>query len=658
MNRIGGWQGMLLTGSALCSLVYAGGYVASLRAGDIPGYQALVTATAALSKSFTSASQVTANVATVSEVVAKAQAFEATLSSSQLATLQMDYTASLARKWSNLPCTDTCRNGIGLGTLTATQLAAAQALIQAVEGAAVNEGYDQFEQIRMADDLLAASSSSSTGRGPGGGSSPGGAPALGGYGSGNYYVAFLNAPTATGAWMMQFGGHHYAANISFNGGHIVATTPHFYGLEPTSFTTNGTTYTPLQREHDSMTALLASLTASQLGAAQLTQTFSDAVMIPGATNGGTDTFPTPKVGIPVSSLTTAQQQLVLAAMMPWVEDMQANVAANMLAVYQSELSGTYLAWTGNGTSGNPSSFLNSNTNYVRIDGPSVWIEFVCQTGIVFPSQIHYHTVWRDHNRDYAKDLSLTTALDAPGTGNVSTATSASAASFVAGSLAAEGIGTLFGTGLAPSALAASTSTLPTTLATVQVPVTDSAGTTRLSGLYYVSPGQISYQMPAGTSNGTATIAVLVNGRQVAQGTTIVQTVAPGLFTANANGQGAAAAVAVLVHADGTQAVVPVIQLNTTTNQYEAVPIGVASGTDQLYLLAFGSGFRNRSTLANVKATIGGVSAPVSYAGPQGSYAGLDQANIQIPASLAGRGTVNLLLTVDGVASNAVTINVK
>ena len=46
--------------------------------------------------------------------------------------------------------------------------------------------------------------------------------------SGNYYLAFLNAPSATGAWMMQFGGHHYAANISFDQGDIVATTPRFY----------------------------------------------------------------------------------------------------------------------------------------------------------------------------------------------------------------------------------------------------------------------------------------------------------------------------------------------------------------------------------------------------------------------------------------------
>lgn len=673
VNRMGGWQGVLLTGSALCSLVYAGGYVLSLKAGDIPGFKTLMTTTQAVTKRLTSAGEFTPE-ATVGDVVTKALAFEATLSSSQLATLQMAYTPALARNWSNLPCTNTCRNGIGLGTLSTTQLAAALALIQAVEGAAVNEGFDQFEQIRMADDVLAAAQSSGTGNTPTGngpptgtgptgtppgGSAPtGGAAAGGGYGSGNYYLAFLNAPSATGAWMMQFGGHHYAANISFNGGHIVATTPHFYGLEPTSFTVSGTTYTPLQREHDAMTALLASLTAAQLTAAQLTQTFSDAVMIPGATNGGTDTFPTPKVGIPVTSLSAAQQQLVLAAMMPWVEDMQASVAANLLAIYQNELAGTYLAWTGNGTSGNPSSFLNTNTNYVRIDGPSVWIEFVCQTGVVFPSQIHYHTVWRDHNRDYAKDLSLTAPLDSAATGTVSAVTSTSAASFAAGKLAAEAIGTLFGNGLAPSTLAATSSTLPTTLATVQVPVTDSAGTTRLAGLFYVSPTQISYQMPAGTAVGSATIAVLVNGAQVAQGTTIVQTVTPGLFTANSSGQGVAAAVALLVKADGTQTVVPVIQLNSTTNQYEAVPISVASGTDQLFLLAFGTGFRNRSTLANVSATIGGVSAPVSFAGAQGSYAGLDQANIQIPSSLAGKGSVNVVLTADGLASNVVTINMK
>src|SRR3954452_12398215 len=107
---------------------------------------------------------------------------------------------------------------MGLGTLTAAQLTAALEVIRAVEGRVANEGYDEFNQIRLADTYLNQN---------GGGS---------GYGEGLFYLAFLNTPSTTGAWMMQFGGHHYAANIGFNQGHIVSTTPHFYGVEPLSFT--------------------------------------------------------------------------------------------------------------------------------------------------------------------------------------------------------------------------------------------------------------------------------------------------------------------------------------------------------------------------------------------------------------------------------------
>ena len=328
-----------------------------------------------------------------SDVVTKALAFKATLTTAQQATLQQTYTASLARKWSNLPCGANCRNGIQFSTLTSAQLTAALAVIQAAMGTVPNEGSDEFNQIRLADDYLAAN---------GGGS---------GYGSGIYFISFLNTPTTTGAWMLQFGGHHYAANISYNNGHVVATTPHFYGLEPLSFITNGTTYAPLMTEHDNMTNMLASLSTTQLATAKLSQTFSDLTLVPGETNGGSGTFPATKVGIAVSTLSAAQQLLVLEAMKPWVKDMDDTVATNLLTIYQNELSGTYIAYTGNGTSGDAGTFLNANTNYARIDGPGVWIEFVCQSGVVFRNQIHYHTIWRDHLRDYGADLSLTTALD-------------------------------------------------------------------------------------------------------------------------------------------------------------------------------------------------------------------------------------------------------
>lgn len=398
----------------------------------------------------------------------------------------------------------------------------------------------EFNQILLADSYLGAN---------GGGSNT--------YGAGYYHLAFLNTPSTTGMWMLQFGGNHYAANIAFNQGHVVATTPHFLALEPLTFTTNGTTYTPLAQERDAMAALLALLNATQLATAKLTQTFNDVTMSPGETNRGNGTFSTTKVGLAANTLSEAQKQLMLAAIRPWVVDMDDTVAANLLKIYESELNDTYVAFTGNGTAGDASTFLNANANYARIDGPSVWIEFACQGGIVFRNQIHYHTIWRDRNRDYGKDLSLTTPLDGAA---VAAVTASSAASFVAGALAPESIGALFGTGMSSSTAAAST-TLPTMLGGATVQVVDSTNTTRNASLFFASPTQINFLVPAGTANGTATINVVVNNTTVGTGTVTIASVVPGQFATNANGQGVAAAAVLRVKADGTQTYEALAQLS-------------------------------------------------------------------------------------------------
>jgi uncharacterized protein (TIGR03437 family) len=46
---------------------------------------------------------------------------------------------------------------------------------------------------------------------------------------------------------------------------------------------------------------------------------------------------------------------------------------------------------------------------------------------------------------------------------------------------------------------------------------------------------------------------------------------------------------------------------------------------------------------------------VLYAGTQNLFAGLDQVNVLLPSSLAGKGTVEVQLTANGVAANAVQI---
>ncbi|MEF2279610.1 DUF3500 domain-containing protein [Deinococcus sp. YIM 134068] len=156
-----------------------------------------------------------------------------------------------------------------------------------------------------------------------------------------------------------------------------------------------TTYAPLYQEQQALVAMLAGLDSTQLASAKLSQTFSDVLLGPGEDGE----FPTTKSGLAVSGLSTAQKALVLAAIAPWVQDVDDTTAAALLAIYEDELDSTFVAYSGNAS-------LSSNADYVRIDGPSVWIEFVCQSGIVYRNEIHYHTVWRDHTRDYGASYSF------------------------------------------------------------------------------------------------------------------------------------------------------------------------------------------------------------------------------------------------------------
>ena len=54
-------------------------------------------------------------------------------------------------------------------------------------------------------------------------------------------------------------------------------------------------------------------------------------------------------------------------------------------------------------------------------------------------------------------------------------------------------------------------------------------------------------------------------------------------------------------------------------------------------------------------TVDGVPVPFSGPVPQGQFEGLDQLNIgPLPRSLAGRGEVEIVVTVDGKQANVVT----
>jgi uncharacterized protein (TIGR03437 family) len=189
-------------------------------------------------------------------------------------------------------------------------------------------------------------------------------------------------------------------------------------------------------------------------------------------------------------------------------------------------------------------------------------------------------------------------------------------------------------------------------------IKDSAGIERAAPLFFVSPGQINCQIPANTATGTATVTGASGDGAFSAGAISIVAVAPGLFAANSNGQGVAAAVALRVKADGAQIYEPVAQWDVGRQQYVSLPIDLGPQGEQVYLILFGTGLRFLSSLSAASLTIGGSAVQVLFAGPQGDNVGLDQINVELPRSLAGRGEVDVILTADQQTSNAVKVSFR
>ena len=213
----------------------------------------------------------------------------------------------------------------------------------------------------------------------------------------------------------------------------------------------------------------------------------------------------------------------------------------------------------------------------------------------------------------------------------------------------------YGAGLAGATQRASALPLPTVLADTQVELTDSAGMRALAPLVVVSPVQANYLVPGETALGRVNVSVTNKGKVVGAGALYLDKVAPALFAANGDGQGVAAAQIVRMKADGTQRYEPVARLDAGQNKFVPLPIDFGEASDRLFLLLYGTGFRNLSGLSGASLQIGAVTEPLSYAGKQPEFPGLDQANAELPRSLAGAGEVAVVFKVDGKTANRLAL---
>src|SRR5262245_7873969 len=260
------------------------------------------------------------------------------------------------------------------------------------------------------------------------------------------------------------------------------------------------------------------------------------------------------------------------------------------------------------------------------DGGGTWVRFGLGLPRVASYMVRFHQATR----------SLVLATHGRGMFRLNVSepnTTVSAASFSRTSLAVDSIVAAFGVSLAGRTEAATTIPLPTELAGTTVRISDSSGVQRFAPLFFVSTGQVNYLIPPETAPGAMTVTITNADKIPSFGVEQVRNVAPSIFSANADGKGVAAGVAVRVRA-GTQTFFPIARREGS--QLVPDPIDLGPDGDQVVLVLYGGGVRKRSALPAVKITIGGVEVQADFAGPAPGFVGLDQLNALIPRSLAGR----------------------
>jgi hypothetical protein len=305
--------------------------------------------------------------------VASADSFLSSLDDGQRSKVMFEFNDAAQRvKWSNLPTTMVPRAGLKMGDLSAPQKKAAMELLAS---ALSKRGYEKVLQIVEGDETLKTQD---------GGRGRGGAPM---FGRDLFYISILGKPSAKDPWMLQFGGHHLALNITMVGREGILT-PSLTAAQPAKYTVDGKTVRPLGAENDKAFALINALDEGQRKQAILNYKVADLVLGPG--KDGKTIQPE---GLPCSGMNASQQAMLLDLVGEWAGIVHEQATAARMAEIKANISATWFAWSGPTTNGTPA--------YYRIQGPTLVIEYAPQPLGGDPT-MHIHTIYRDPTNDYGK----------------------------------------------------------------------------------------------------------------------------------------------------------------------------------------------------------------------------------------------------------------
>jgi hypothetical protein len=330
-----------------------------------------------------------------SRIVSAANTFLSTLNEQQRRSVLFAFDDEQQRqRWSNFPTVMVPRGGISLKEMNPAQRSAAMAL---VSSALSKRGFVKVEQIMEGDEFNKTMEGNGPPRGGRGGRPRGNGanpPPFGNdpiFGQDLYYISILGTPSEKNPWMLQFGGHHLALNVTIAGEQGVLT-PTLTGAQPALYTSNGTAVRPLGQESDKALALLNALDENQRKKTILSYQLADLVLGPG--QDGKTIQPE---GLKASEMNEHQRTMLLDVISEWAGIIHESAAAARMAEIKAGLNDIWFAWSGptNDTPG------KNITAYSRSQGPNLVIEYAPQTLGGDPA-MHVHTMYRDPTNDYGR----------------------------------------------------------------------------------------------------------------------------------------------------------------------------------------------------------------------------------------------------------------
>ena len=205
---------------------------------------------------------------------------------------------------------------------------------------------------------------------------------------GRYFVVIFGTPDGRQPWGWRFEGHHLSLSFTLRGD-VVATTPGFFGANPAEVRGGARKgLRVLAGEEDEARRLLAMLDDAQRKQAVVdARSYGEIV-----TRAAPQVSPLEERGLPVATMTDAQRAQVRRILEVYAASFEPSIREARLARALEGFEAMRFAWAGPTERGRP--------HYYRLQGPRVLIEYdSSQDG-----GNHIHTVWRDFNGDFGRDL--------------------------------------------------------------------------------------------------------------------------------------------------------------------------------------------------------------------------------------------------------------